>query len=620
MTPPTQTSTHPPTELVSHHPLTSSELADIRSLLGAAAGAAAAGKGYHHDHGHDGDTTTARARPLAGRQVMVPAVFSSSPKLILSSSKSMSRAFFEGVLQPTTHRIAAEEGTNTTTGAMNEIVLVNIGNTSNDKDSSLVEMTRAEALQYFDTKGNNANQVKKSSIPAILPASVATTSTSVTTKMHRTTATTQSKTTIHDATANIEYKTQHPLIEIRETCNNQGQIEHSEIVNMSNVMERLGERLQNDASFDKNIGEENDKQLGTMLAETLAGVGQDEIEDGNTAWGEDVDNTNHSADDQGGVFNASYPDTTKKVIDETKYQELRSRLEELERLEEAEEDERKTLKSTSIKKIARSSKTTTSLGNGWSRGFLNNTSTTNATKRTSHQSAKAKPKKEEEKYSTRVTFSSDKNMATEINPHIGSTPSSPNSAARVKFSSRDDTIATIDNSSGVGVGVGGQSSSTTIPQSPNSTKVTFTVSDDTILSASSSILRDEALPSAPTLLTSSSSNSSARVTFSDDDIITEIPRIGQSKVPPRPVSAPRPVYFNDRPSMTTTSFSTEDAPSLRSSSISNEGNNIFGGVVKERISIEGSGDSKEQTPSQDKSNGDGGKKLSRFAQQRLQRG
>ena len=480
-----------------------------------------------------------------------------------------------------------------------------------------MEMTRAEALQYFDTKGNNEKKVKKSSIPAIIPASVAT-------KMNP---------TAHDSTADIEYETQYPLIEIRETCNNQGQIEHSEVVNMSTVMERLGERLPDVASFDTNKGEEktrkkgggdddnDDKQLGTMLAEVLAGVGvgQDEIEDGNTAWGEDVDNTIHSGHDQGGEFNASYPDTAKKVIDETKYKELRSRLEELERLEEAEEDERKKVKSTSIKKIARSSKTTTSsLGNGWSRGFLNSTGTTNATKRTSHQSAKAKSKKDKEQYSSRVTFSSDENMATEINSHIGSTPSSPNSAARVKFSSRDDTIATIDNNSGVDVG--GQSSSTTIPQSPNSTKVTFTVSDDTILSASSSILLDEALPSAPTLLPSSSSNSSARVTFSDDDIITEIPRIGQSKVPPRPVSAPRPVYFNDRPSMTTTSFSTEDAPTLRSSSIPNEGNNIFGGVVKERISIEGSGDSKEQTPSQDRSNGDGGKKLSRFAQQRLQRG
>ena len=58
MTPQTQTSTlHPPITLVSHprrhdNPLTPSEVADIRSLLGAAAGAAAADKGHHHDHGH----------------------------------------------------------------------------------------------------------------------------------------------------------------------------------------------------------------------------------------------------------------------------------------------------------------------------------------------------------------------------------------------------------------------------------------------------------------------------------------------------------------------------------------------------------------------------------------
>ncbi len=634
-------------KLVSHRcqhlpALTSSQLADIRLLLGAAAATSTTaattatvrtGRGQHP--GQDGDTA-ALARPLAGRRVMVPAIFSSSTKL-MSSSKYTPRAFFEGVLRPT-HRTAAEDEDVAAASASNEVIHVNVGDHNNEDEYALVEMTCVEALRYFD--GESTENQRNPSIPATTTSSsVATksktsTSTSSTTKAHSTTRTPSNAAT-HDVNADIEDEMQHPFMEIRETCNNQGQIQHSEVVNMSNAMKRLGERLQGVASCDNLVGGGGDnnldvRKLGTILAQTLAGVGQDEIEGGNTVLGgEDFDMSDKTDDHR----EKSYLNATKKMIDETKYQELRSRLDELQRLEEEEECERKRAKEILPKKMesggnnitqsSTSFTTDTRLGSGWSRGFLESTKQTkkkvgDPNNRTTRQYAKAK---EEEVNSTRVTFCSDEQISMEINQSIDSTPSSPNSA-RVKFSSRDDTITTTTTGNIYGGGsIDGQSSSKeVISLSPNSAKVTFTVSDDTISSSasssSSSRMLFDAIPSAPDLLPRSSN--SARVTFSDDDVINEIPRIGQSKVPPRPVSAPRPVAFNDQPRKTT-NLNMKEAPSLRSPSVPCE-ENIFGGVVKERALIEGtSGDVTESLLSRERSDGDGGKKLSRFAQQRLQR-
>jgi len=648
MTPQTQTSTlHPPITLVSHpcrhdNPLTPSEVADIRSLLGAATAststtaAVAAATTDAKEHGHEGDAT-ARARRLAGRQVMVPAIFSSSTKLT-SSSTATSRAFFEGVLTPT-QRLAT---TTNAAGSMNEIIHVTIGKNSNiDNEPTLVEMTRTEALRYFDAKGNEnvGNSTRATTTCSVSSTSLTSEATNCEKIPSNKTATHAAETDDGDAALSasdfINNSHPYPYMEIRETCNNQGQIQHSEVVNMSNVMKRLGERLQDVASFDDKARDgktDDERKLGTMLAQTLAGVGKDETEVGDTGLKRtDIDDNGDTDDGQEEIFSVLHPEAKKSVIDETKYQELRSRLDELERLEEEEEEENKKTKATLSKKLefgsggrnnARTSATTARLGSGWSRGFLNNATTSSKqTKKkerpplnSARQSAKAK---EGVNNSTRVTFSSDENITTEIThiipsqeSSIGSTPSSPNSA-RVKFSARDDAITTDDDIPDRIVG-GCLTSLKMTPSSPNSTKVTFTASDVTISPSSRQMLG--AVPSPPM------SPSTSRVTFSDDDTITEIPRIGQSKVPPRPISAPRPVYFNNQSMVTSTeSMIMEDATPLYSPSIPFE-ENIFGGIVKERTSMEGGNDETESTPSRDRNGDGGGKKLSRFAQQRLQRG
>ncbi|KAL7432448.1 hypothetical protein ACHAXH_001762, partial [Discostella pseudostelligera] len=481
MMPRTQTSTlHPPIMLVSHprrhnHPLTPSELVDIRSLLSAATASAtsAAAATDTKGHGHEGDATAQASRRLAGRQVMVPAIFSSSTNTT-SSVTATSRAFFEGVLTPT-QRVATITTNTDAAGPMNEIIHVNIGNNSNlDNEPTLVEMTRTEALRYFDANGN---ENVGNSTRATTTSSVSTTSlTSETTNCERIpsnkTATHAADTDDGDAALSvsdfINKNHPYPYMEIRETCNNQGQIQHSEVVNMSNVMNRLGERLQDVASFDDKARDgktDDERKLGTMLAQTLAGVGKDETEVGDTGLKRaDIDDNGNTDDDKEEIFSILHPEAKKSVIDEMKYQELRSRLDELERLEEEEKEESKKAKAILSKKLefgsggrnnARTSATTTRLGSGWSRGFLNNATTASKQTKmkegpplnTARQSAKAK---EEVNNSTRVTFSSDENITTEI-PHIipsqessiGSTPSSPNSA-RVKFSARDDAITTDD--------------------------------------------------------------------------------------------------------------------------------------------------------------------------------
>ena len=109
------------------------------------------------------------------------------------------------------------------------------------------------------------------------------------------------------------------------------------------------------------------------------------------------------------------------------------------------------------------------------------------------------------------------------------------------------------------------------------------------------------------------SNKSSRVSFSSSNNIKEIPRIGEMKVPPRPPPG-RPVTFNpsskgevEVPEAVVDPFaplSTDHVPFEE---------NVFKGVVKERNVVAAvDRETKESTAPK--------KKLSRFAQQRLERG
>ncbi|KAL7538475.1 hypothetical protein ACHAXR_008569 [Thalassiosira sp. AJA248-18] len=110
-----------------------------------------------------------------------------------------------------------------------------------------------------------------------------------------------------------------------------------------------------------------------------------------------------------------------------------------------------------------------------------------------------------------------------------------------------------------------------------------------------------------------SSGKMSRVSFSSDDKIKEIPRIGSLKVPPRPTSLSRPVTFN-----TAKLEVPEIDPFSPVSTVPFE-ENVFRGVVKERNNNSTVGREVKETASKSENSASGKKKLSRFAQQRLQR-
>ncbi|KAL9186881.1 hypothetical protein ACHAXT_010601 [Thalassiosira profunda] len=97
----------------------------------------------------------------------------------------------------------------------------------------------------------------------------------------------------------------------------------------------------------------------------------------------------------------------------------------------------------------------------------------------------------------------------------------------------------------------------------------------------------------------------SKVSFGGDEV-KEIPRIGQSKVPPRPTSSNRPVSFSP-----TNLDVPETDPYSPVTSVPFEAN-VFKGVVKERSAMAPDAGTTENRAG-------GKKKLSRFAQQRLQR-
>ncbi|KAL7535919.1 hypothetical protein ACHAWF_008781 [Thalassiosira exigua] len=109
----------------------------------------------------------------------------------------------------------------------------------------------------------------------------------------------------------------------------------------------------------------------------------------------------------------------------------------------------------------------------------------------------------------------------------------------------------------------------------------------------------------------------SKVSFSGNNEVKEIPRIGQSKVPPRPTSSQRRVPLNP------SNLEVPDVDPFSPITTIPFEENIFKGVVKERgaSTLDSAREGKELRESAPQSNSGVGskKKLSRFAQQRLQR-
>jgi len=448
----------PPSD-IRRHPLSLEELRDIRSLIGAAAK-----KGTVINDG------TGKQQPLAGRRVMVPVT---------------SKAFFEGTLQPPTTKTKTNSPSKGDDAAMQEQIVVNGG-------GGLVEMTRGEAGALLDKQLDElaASSKKK---PVVSSATTKSSSKKSSIKSNTPKKTTPAASSIPKDTSTDPIL---PLVEIRETCDVSGNILNSEVVNMSNTMERLKNVVSDNPGGDG--GEEDGKQLGELLAQTLKEGECDITKDAH----------NHTTEADSKEDNKSSSSTTEskeskvEPVSDADYEALCSRLEELERLEE-EDGKSKRVNVKSSKRLQ---------SGGWSKGFLNNTK------------KKSAPKKKEAKTNT-----------------------------------KNDANA-----------------------EPNREK------------------------------TATPSENKSRVSFSNDNKIKEIPRIGQTKVPPRPAtSTPARPLAGFHPTSANNNLQDPDddinSPfSSVSPSIPFE-ENVFRGVVKER------NNKADAVPVSSK------KKLSRFAQQRLDR-
>lgn len=556
-------------------PLSSEELHDIRSLIGVAKGG---GGGSSRD-----GAAEAAPLPLAGRRAMIPVT---------------SKAFFEGILEPAPNRTL---DSTKAAAIMNEQIIINDGN------GNLVEMTRAEADDYFD----------KAAIPSNKKSIIRANKSSL-------------KTSNMDAAASYAAANETPsagdvvpstlpFMEIRETCDVSGNILNSEVVNMSNTIQRLGDGLKGvtDNVVGDEDGEESGKLLGELLAKTLKEGESDITKNVHASYHNEEgvqEETSSSSDDE-------HPKSKSKVepISDAAYEALSSRLEELERMEE--EDSKSKMENVKSSKRLQSS--------GWSKGFLNANSSSSATKKKSASSAsesaaprgrKATSAKREEERRVRVSFSGDDSEIIKVMPNIGSDGGEKKS--RVSFSASDNEIE--DVKSNLLQNEDTQHQRPTLSKQ-GSSKVSFSTSDGEIevppnnrfhalekqvsFSKVSFSSDDDQIPQdgIATKSDGESEEKVARVSFStSDNKVKEIPRIGQSKVPPRP-SPGRPVSFEEV---------REIDPFSPISTVPFE-ENVFRGVVKERNNVggmmreeEGGREAKEEALPK--------KKLSRFAQQRLQ--
>ena len=559
-------------------PLSPEELADIRSLIGAAKKVSSS---VHDDDEKSTTNTSNRVKqPLDGQRVMVPIT---------------SKAFFEGVLKPT-KTDDMDKG-----DYMNEQIIVN-------KEGKLVEMTRAEAADMFDKLNEGPPTPPKKTVPTkAAPQKSAIREGRISSSMQSSTETEE---------------TEFPLMEIRETCDVGGNIINSEVVNMSNTIQRLGNATANIQ------GEGDGKQLGNLLAQTLQEGEEDIAKDLHVSYTEDREGYVH-------VVTKSKP---KEPISDEDYGALYARLEELERLED--EDARAKLDNVKSSKRLQSTE--------WSKGFLNKTKKSRGKSpsalrargkspsalRVRGKSPSALKKEDSEK---NVAFSSVSFNAEESeikdklvsfstvsfnaeddeikdklvsfstvsfnaeNDEINDALSDVESEKSVSFSTAKPIDGSVSFSANEDCEI---PSNLRKPYSLHSDKelrvsfssVSFNTEDIEIDDLSRKTDDDEISAATPQMLSKGEDNVPT-VSFSNNNEVKEIPRIGQAKVPPRPAPGP-PVSFNSGAE----SFAPVDSAPFDDS--------VFRGVVKERNVINGN-EVKDQLPK---------KKLSRFAQQRLERG
>jgi len=527
---------------------------------------------------------------------------------------------------------------------------------------NLVEMTRRDAAELFKVQSTTTQKsTSKSKVPAQPKKSAIREGKIRRASQEQQQASTQNNIAFPPNTANDS--SIFPLMEIRETCDETGNIINSEVVNMSNTMKRLEDNI--DAGNTTNNSEKDGKQFGELLAKTLK-EGEEDI----TTYDEGFVHVEAAATSTTGK--AAIP---KERISDKEYKSIYSRLEELERLEE--EDMKSKAENAKSSKRLQSS--------GWSKGFLNKT------KKSRGKSPATQKREESSELKVSFTDSSEiKDLASQIESEktVGFSSVSFNaehkeipveseklvsfSSARsidssVSFCANEDSEIQVDLPS-VGSSEKAVSFSAVsfdaehleikdLPSPVESEKlvsfssaksidssVSFCANEDSEIdslrkpyqldsdkelrvSFSSVSFNAADIEIDSTRPPSSASSFVSGVTEYDLDIdddeedddgvdnppqdyvpsvsfaenkneVLEIPRIGQSKVPPRPAPG-RPVSF-------TQEVQDEYIPV---STVPFE-DNIFKGVVKERTDG-GQVKENEQAPK---------KKLSRFAQQRLERG
>lgn len=529
----------------------------------------------------------------------------------------------------------------------------------------LVEMTRRDAAALFKAQSTTTQKsTSKSKVPAQPKKSAIREGKIRRTSQEQQQASTQNNIVLPPNTANDS--SIFPLMEIRETCDETGNIINSEVVNMSNTMKRLEDNI--DAG-NTNNNEKDGKQFGELLAKSLK-EGEEDI---TTYYDEGFVHVEAAATP---TTTTSKPAIPKERISDKEYKSIYSRLEELERLEE--EDMKSKAENAKSSKRLQSS--------GWSKGFLNKT------KKSRGKSPATQKREESSELKVSFTGSSEiKDLASQIESEktVGFSSVSFNaehkeipveseklvsfSSARsidssVSFCANEDSEIQVDVPS-VGSSEKAVSFSAVsfdaehkeikdLPSPVESEKlVSFSSAKSIDSSVSFCANEDSEIDSLRKPYGLNDSDKELRVSFSsvsfnaadieidstrppssassfvsgvteydldiDDDEeeedvdnppqdyvpsvsfaenkneVLEIPRIGQSKVPPRPAPG-RPVSF-------TQEVQDEYIPV---STVPFE-DNIFKGVVKERT--DGGQVVKEdaQAPK---------KKLSRFAQQRLERG
>ncbi|KAL7485645.1 hypothetical protein ACHAW6_011230 [Cyclotella cf. meneghiniana] len=311
--------------------LSSDEVIAIRSLVGAAMGADNT-RGYLLTTNNAANTN----QTITGRRVFVPVT---------------SKGLFEGILDP-----PSDSGS--------EQLIIHVG------EGKFEQMSREEASVFFNTqfKEMRPSLEKKPGKSTVTPKALPPPEKQQTTNgkgnkvivgradLNETATCTKTK----GDRNNDDCKSpilELPFIEIREECDSSGKIVHSEVINISNQIERLDNLKQ---AKERDV--ESEKGFGELLADALKD-GENDIR--TISLDDDSMDTTGACQAQ---TDLPLPES-KQVMSDSDYKALYSRLEELERLEEVDA----ATKADNVK----SSKHLQS--KAWSRGFLNSKTTSLST-------------------------------------------------------------------------------------------------------------------------------------------------------------------------------------------------------------------------------------------------